>query len=484
MHHYEEYILELYVLGAPEVDGEKSAIRAHLEECYGCRALAEEITEFYGNFAKEGDATGSTTHPSGDKLSRLPRRRETARSILARRQELDKLFSYVEPGRPSALKNRIGFLIRRHPVVTGAGIVGTMAVLAFSLIIGSRHFFMDTNPAYTNYSDKSGLIQVYNKENDMIWSLPAFHLDDIERVEGRLSVSMTQTVDLDGRGRNSVVTLCTLRGSGSEPWRTLKVFDNVDHERWQKLFSTGFRYRDRKYTSDFQATSFAVVPSASGKGSEIICIAENAFSPAYISRIDPNGNILGEYWHFGHFNGIYAVDVTGDHKKEIVVCGMNDLADSTHDEFGVIMVLNPYKISGKSSASLVDGYGLPHSDAELYYIRIPWVDLNRYYHQKLQPENFQFSGDGSLLFNLSTGNPDNADYFWFQVHFAHDMTPIEIRSGDNTDKLHDKLVGEGVLTGRIDSLYLAEMKRGIRYWDGSSWQSYPVGVGHPHPPGI
>ena len=47
MVHIGEHILELYVLGAREVEGRKPEIEAHSDECAGCKTLTEMITLFY-----------------------------------------------------------------------------------------------------------------------------------------------------------------------------------------------------------------------------------------------------------------------------------------------------------------------------------------------------------------------------------------------------------------------------------------------------
>jgi len=49
MTHIDEHTLELFVLGAKEVQRRKKTIEAHLKKCEGCRTLVRTMTEFYAN---------------------------------------------------------------------------------------------------------------------------------------------------------------------------------------------------------------------------------------------------------------------------------------------------------------------------------------------------------------------------------------------------------------------------------------------------
>src|SRR5208283_1247134 len=49
MTHIDEHTLELFVLGAKEVQRRRKTIEAHLKKCEGCRTLVRTMTEFYAN---------------------------------------------------------------------------------------------------------------------------------------------------------------------------------------------------------------------------------------------------------------------------------------------------------------------------------------------------------------------------------------------------------------------------------------------------
>ncbi len=472
MTHIEEYILELFVLGAPEVETRRPEILAHLEECHGCRSLVGEIQTFYSQLDHEFDAQAKA--PNQEPENFLPRTRDRGLALKKRREELEKLFE-TRPRPPVMFFKRAGYVIRRHPVIAGAGSVVSVGLLAAALMVGAKDLFKDRNPAYTIY--KSDYIEVFNKENTPIWNLPAVSLDEIRNEESNTGVSYTQIADMDGNGLNEIVTVLDVCGETTSGIWKLKIFDGPDNLRLQRDFTTEFHFRNRLYPDNFAAKSFVIRKMQ--QGAEIYCLAENQFSPSYLARMDPSGKILGEYWHFGHLRYLYEADLFHAGRQQLIVSGTNDLDDTAHNEFGVIIVLDPEKITGKTTSTAVTGFGLQKSGAELYYIRLPRVDMNYAYNDRLFASLIKQLGNGLLEVNISNKLDSSADdYIWFKILFTPDMKAISARSANVTDEHHDELAAAGKVTGRIDSLYLQHLQNSIRYWDGSGWQNHAVMVNH------
>src|SRR5271169_2302199 len=124
MIHFDEHTLDLYVLHAEEVEPKRSQIEQHLGECYGCRAIVDELKEFYVGLEKD----------LREKPEELPSP-ETA--IMKSRQGIEPYFNVDLPPVPYRQKRPIEkfrYFIRNHPIVTGVGSFAMVAGLAAALV--------------------------------------------------------------------------------------------------------------------------------------------------------------------------------------------------------------------------------------------------------------------------------------------------------------------------------------------------------------
>ncbi len=62
------------------------------------------------------------------------------------------------------------------------------------------------------------------------------------------------------------------------------------------------------------------------------------------------------------------------------------------------------------------------------------------------------------------------------------MKILRVKSNNDIDRLHDLLVNEGKLTGKLDQSYLDALKDGVRYWDGKEWRKQVTMVQTPFGP--
>lgn len=466
MNHIDEHTLELYALKAAEVAGRSADIERHLTECDGCRALVEEMRGFYSDLGEEMKA-------------RPERELSDEKSLVRRRAHLKPVYEpFAPPMRyiPSTPLAKMFYFVRRHPVVIMT--MGFAVVAAFGWLLNdtihnlrSDEKIIEHNPLYTNYDIGANMIRVYNQGNQELWSMPSPYLRLADSMEYAHAIKYTRTADLNRDGKNEIVTSLNLEKEEATDQISLKVLDSQGGLLWELGFAKWFHYKNREYDPRFITGPFVIGNFSGNSKNEIACIATNSRSPSYIARIDGQKNVLGEYWHFGHLQWINMLDLNKDGKDELIIQGLNDLGDTTNKVFPIIIILDPAKLNGVRSASIVDGYGFTHSNGEIYYIGIPTTDMNDVLRHPLNLQRLEQAGDDSILFAVSNNVTEGPDQIWFQYRFSFDMKIIDVKSGDQTDKLHDRLVADGKLDGKIDQTYLNNLKNSVRYWDGNEWRN-------------
>jgi hypothetical protein len=143
--------------------------------------------------------------------------------------------------------------------------------------------------------------------------------------------------------------------------------------------------------------------------------------------------------------------------------------------------LDPSRIVGSTRSTTATGFhGLAESDAEIYYIKIPSTDLNTTLHTSPLVTEVQIHGDSSFTIVATTKLNDSTMgvEFMFYYDFSKDMDVKEVRYSTVTQQVYAQMAGQGLVKGRIDPAYLANLKEGVRYWDGQNWQKEVVKVRH------
>ncbi len=472
VNHIDEHTLELYALKADEIAGRVDEIEEHLRECHGCRALVEEIVQYYDELKLE--------------MQKLPKTELSTEQAIVRRQiHLKPYYEQFAPPvhyRPNTPLAKMFYFVRRHPVAVSISSFAIVGLLGWFLNDAIRLFLSDkvikdTNPTYTYLNSATEKLEVYNKNHDLLWSIPTPEATGPSTDEKNKKT--TVVTDLDGDGKNEVVTVLNSLAGNIEKRSVLRIFSSDKQQVREISFGRAIKFRDRQYQSEFMSGYLVVEDFQQNGSKEIIVSVTNLRSPSFISRLDKNGNVIGEYWHFGHIDVLYTVDLNGDGKKEVVLGPVNDLNDTTHKEFPVVIVLDPEKIVGQTESSCTSGFGLPKSEAEIFYIGMPRTNMDDV-----------LPGSGSNIFTLYYTNDQiltvqtvNGCYkefppFAFDFIFSRDMKIARVKSMNNTDAVYTSLVQKGKLTGKIDQAYLNNIKNGVCYWDGKEWRKEWAMVKH------
>jgi hypothetical protein len=458
--HYDEHTLELYVLKAREVAEKVHDIEVHLLECHGCTSIVEELSSLHTRLAAELHNITDEEISTAETALTIPRT-----SIAPVFEEWNTLT--LEPKTKMQLFREF---VYKRPVTVLTCTSMFAASVVFALFTFIWKPIMDNNPSYFHYNRTESMLEVFNKSDQKLWTIPANNLyGDNDNNEGNNS---TIIADINGDGMNEVVTCLSLSSEKGEPV-PLKVFAFDKRLLWKKEFIKPFNYLERQYYNPyFNASPILVFDADNDKQADIFVNTNNSRSPGIVVRLDREGSIIGEYWHFGACVVFDVFDLDGDGKKELITAGLDDTGDTNHTEFGNIVILDPAKIVGEKKSLNATGFQFPFSDAEIYSLKLPRSDIGLILDARNPIKQLRISEINTLHFMMyleNIGEQRIASPYAFEFIFTFDMRILEVKSTSNIIPFRLKLKEEGKVKGDIDDAYLHNLKNSVEYWDGEKW---------------
>jgi hypothetical protein len=304
---------------------------------------------------------------------------------------------------------------------------------------------------------EQNLIDIYGRDNIRLWSLPALALKEWEGENTSHGTSRVEVGDLNGDGRGEVVTTAPLAGTNSQQ-ELVRAFDSRQNLLFEREMGIPVQFRGVRYTDRMNAWPLVIVQDSAGKGSEIIVTAFSGRSPTVIARLDANGNILGEYWHFGMLRGLFAFDLDGDGRKEVIASGTNDMNDVLGDpdvSQAVFVIIDPGKLIGRHESRATRGFGFSTSEAERAYIRLPRSDMEETLRLSNGVSIIRRTADSLLFVRVDTGNQLNA--ITFNYYFSNSLRLVSLKSTDINAAIHARLKREGKIRSTLDEDYLKKL---------------------------
>ena len=467
MTHINEHTLELYVLNASEIHDRKSEIQNHLNICHGCQGLVDQMIEFHSSLEFE------LQQRQQDDIS-------VPTSIIRSRHNGKTLFdAQLSPVTYDnvTVSHVMQLFIRRHPVAITMSMLGTALAVGFFLNLAIWKFHGpstpgDTNPMFPMYNIESSTLEILNKDDQLLWQAKIADARDMATSEAATQVHYTLICDLHGNGNNDVLTTVSLLDIPDVNGHHLRIFDGKRNLLGDFHPKENVPYKDRinEYSPYFNLSYLLTRKLADGKSEIFVFGSSLGRSPSVMFRLDSDGHILGEYWHFGQFSSMVFKDLRNSGTDELIAGGSNDTKDISHEEFPMITILRPDAILGQKKATACRNFLLNSSDAEIFYIELPRSDLDTLYHTHgivaRITENDEHTLEATVVSGVLGGT-----HFDFHYYFDHAMRLLRVKSNNNTDALHQNLVDENKLKGRIDPPYLNNLKNQIRYWNGKAWVS-------------
>jgi hypothetical protein len=270
-------------------------------------------------------------------------------------------------------------------------------------------------------------------------------------------------VDLDGDGKKEIITDVPIGGLTAGT-NTLRIY-SADKKILRSIEYPDrvFNYGANHYESKFWFGSFVVIDRIGTGKKEIDVVLVNGRSPSIVARFDTEGTLLGEYYHYGNLASVYAYDVHHDGRPKLILCGVNDAFEARKEWLPVIVVLDPAKITGSSQSLMTPEFGLPPSSAELFYIQIPENDITRHFKTNTYVQNLAITDTSKQLRFYTDCRRREDRQPSFEFLFSRDMKNIEVKSVDQTTRLHDELARQGKVHGTIDTAYLKDLNNAVIY---------------------
>jgi hypothetical protein len=462
MNHIDEHILELYVLHSPDIEERRGVIEEHFLECETCRQLAEEIAAQYSGAVQ--DLVKLEKQPVGTSTSLVP---SSGKLV-----PFNDVFEVEARQKKTAIDRFVSF-VRRRPAVAAASGLGIVAACVLGGMIMVNRIAKDDNPVSVLMNKNTYRIEVFNKDNNLLWELPYLRsgLRDDSVDIGTKAVAVA---DLDGDDRNEIVVSAVFPDCADASLSILRVFNADKSLRFQIPFQAKLRYGPFQYAEPF-STRYLLMPEKrqnSGQGVFLTCAGRR--SPTGLMRIDKSGKVIGTYWHYGHLNSGYLTKLAGAGDNVVVLLGSNDAADTivgnktVHDPS--IVVLNLEKIKDITESSATRGFGFQPSIAEMFYIKLPTSDMSIAQNQLPTPY-LAYQSDSVLVITLQHTTMGVNVLPGFDFGFDQMMKPIWVKSVDGNDEIHRKLKKKGLIKSILNDQYLENLKRQIQYWDGTRWRN-------------
>lgn len=460
MKHFDEHTLELFVLKAGEVDSQRAAISRHLRKCAGCREVEQYLSKTYASIYD------ALSHDSTEVLS-------TGREIAPIISHITKLkqIGADEIEANDHLYGAIGKLRKSFGQRPGASILAglvTVGMLAIAVSYFSGSVFRNTNPAYVHLDPGQGMMQVYNRENRLLWQIPGRINSDLVRVINAGGHPFWQVCDLNNNGKNEVVSVIPGLGGHGGIGNSLNIYSSKGKLESSTNIDIGpVVYNGHDYVSHFGPSAVLVSnPNAAGLRNILVNLT-NGYSPACILRLNAYGKPIGEFWHYGNFFGMALVKLENGTKTYLVAYGENDLNDVSSIAYPVIVVLDPEKIVGKTESNVTPGFGVRPSMAEVYYIRLPNSDANHFLNVPLRVT--EMNGESSNRISFVVDSPASQDEPSFTYTFSKDFKVQNISASTGTVLQYKQLKESGKVNHLLDPAYLQQLKSSVEYWNGSAW---------------
>lgn len=453
MKHYDQHTIDLYVLGSERIAAQRDEIEKHLKECYTCRSIAEELSQFYQMVG--GNQTLLEGHTEEEEEDSLVLRPEFGQR--GGRAHLQPV--------PRSIPVRAWGFASRRPFVTSVGVLAVLAVLLFALRGKGEKGIPNVADAIINES--LGALVAYDKDGAILWQIPESSAKILMHEEQSRRVRYTQVADLNRDGYNEVITTLPLPKDDARHW-VLRVFDGQKNLKLEKAFTDRLvTFRSVRYEADFSLDIPLVIDAPSRQEKELLVTGSNGRSPFFVSRLDIRGNALGRYWHFGSLGISYLVTLDGDTSKKMILTGVNDIEAIGTCNAGVIVVLDPSKIEGETESTLTRGFGLSPSNAELLYIQLPRSDIDAVRGSCPGNTVLESEGENVLRFTTTSNAPDQLPDF--EYIFDRELKILDVKVGTVTERLHASLRNEGKITSTLGKAYLEDLKRRVKYWNGKEW---------------
>lgn len=338
MQHVDEHIVELYYLGGLDDQKLRNEVEAHLTECYSCNELYTKIRDFY----QEVENVNSL-NPKETKL--------LGTNSLVTRPNFIPAFHFLPNSVKNLINNFLIYIITR-PVKSSLNLVVIAGLLYISFNFDT--LFKSSNPFKFNVRSASERVDFYNNQGDSLYSLRYDLIEgyDVSNLENTFNIEMSALTDLNNDGKNEFITILHNADNGEIGIDKLHVYRSNGDLLYSKKIGRNVGYGNNVFDAQFENKAVIVDDFDKDGSKEIYVLSRHRNSPVVVTKMDNNGNWVGEYWHYGWFWGFNKIKL--GQQEGILLCGINDKDSSKR--YPIISFIDPTKIKGQMQSSQTLGF--------------------------------------------------------------------------------------------------------------------------------
>jgi hypothetical protein len=445
--HYSEEAIALFALGEKFPDSKRKEFFDHLEACFSCKQLYEEMSEYYEAADKPELLLVSGEEKDTNKQDLKPQYKSSFFSALASS-------NYYVPAK------WVSFVFRQ-PVLSGGGFLFVVALIALAL--NFKALVKDNNPVSYKIDDKDGEILFFNKNKELLWKLLISDNVNVKygENENMFQVNKTLLADLNNDNINEIITSHVFR-ENSENRSYLYVYNYKGDLIGKKDFPESPIWRGDKYPSIYASGQLILNPDCNEKNPDFFVVYNSHNAPGRILRLNKDLNIVGELWHRGHFDHIYAFKNEIYNKNLMFLCCLDDLMHNA-----TLVIIDPDKLYGKNELGSTYGYNYGLSPAVLFEIQFPETDVIKTLGER---ESTTFIQNFKECYQVFVGIRNPTEDRSLLFYFTKDFKLITVRTGSGYQNVQNRLFEEGKVKEKWSSSYQKKLMDGVRYWNGKEWQ--------------
>lgn len=348
--------------------------------------------------------------------------------------------------------------------------VSVLAVLGAALVlvayIAIRMFAGHSEPSFGRL-DGSTLV-IFDREGKELWKKafpdgigPAYYY----------AQGLTDRIwfgNLDGNGHTSVLFVYAPAKPESQS-STLICYSDRGKEKWR--WTPGRALPELAGSAATYKTFALTVLTGTDKRPPRIVVssAHDTWWPNQLAILDPQGNVLSQYWHSGRLDHLLLADVDGDGKQEIIATGVAN----GYDHQATLVELDPDKLFGASTEVKpefqIHGMGTAQEKLRLLF---PRSDLNRALYQYNVPIDPTFEHGNLRLTVLECTSPPGCRV-WYE--FDKDFRLIAAFAGsDEFHSAHERFYQSGKNAHTLSTAEQADFQK-VRCLVGCKSEFVPVG---------
>jgi len=390
---------------------------------------------------------------------------ETKSPVFAYKDELDSWFQQTfKNSHPARVKAERG---RRYPI-WAAGAVVVLVLAGAVYLIPWR--VVRRQPA--DFSIEGSTLIVRDKDKRELWRKDT-GMEDLLR-EGYYRANL-QVMDHDEGNILPALVFKDINNDGDTevlfaPKRVtdqtgeghLYCYDRKGAELWSFRAGKELRGGGKVFSPDYRIAGFHVHDLDGDGTQETIVEAFQAPDwPCQLAVLDSRGKMIGEFWNAGYLRDVAYQDLDGDGREELIVVGVNN-----EYRGGCLIVFDTRKISGSSPQTgefVCEGFG---PGTELYYVTVPRSDVSE--------AMGLYVADLRMLDITENRRIRATSSIGLIFEFGFDLELLQLTWGHSYIFNHQNMTEAGKITSVLDDAYTANLRKAVRYWNGSEWVAEPA----------